>query len=146
MTKHVNGLVLVTMLLCAFGMLAQESAVKGGLGGTVFDSSGALVSNAKITLKGPTGTATTTTDSGGRFNFDVLTPGMYSVKTEMTGFKTVEIKSVEVFTNRTSGVRVTLEPGGATETVEVSAPAVGVDLASTGVGANLNDTFYQNLP
>jgi hypothetical protein len=146
MRKHVSAFVLVTMLLFTFGLFAQESAVKGGLGGTVFDSSGAVVSNAKVTLKGPTGTATTTTDSGGRFNFDILTPGMYSVRTEMTGFKPVEIKSVEVFTNRTSGVRVTLEPGGATETVEVSAAAVGVDMASTGVGANLNDTFYQSLP
>jgi uncharacterized membrane protein len=76
MRKHVSAFVLVTMLLFTFGLFAQESAVKGGLGGTVFDSSGAVVSNAKVTLKGPTGTATTTTDSGGRFNFDILTPGM----------------------------------------------------------------------
>jgi hypothetical protein len=146
MRKHSHVLVLITMLLFTFGLFAQESAVKGGLAGTVFDSSGAVVSGAKITLVGPIGTATATTDSEGRFAFDRLTPGFYGVKAEMTGFKITEVRSVEVFTNRSSGVRLTLEPGGVTETVEVSAAAVGVDLASTGVAANLNDTFYQNLP
>ncbi len=146
MRKHSHVLVLMTMLLFTFGLFAQESAVKGALGGTIMDSSGAVVSNAKVTLTGPTGTASTTSDSSGRFMFDRLTPGFYSVKTEMTGFKSVEMKSIEVFTNRTSGVSVRLEPGGATETVEVSAAAVTVDPSSTAVGANLNDTFYQALP
>jgi len=127
-------------------LMAQESSVKGSLGGTVLDSSGAVVTKAKITLSGPTGDRTTTTDAEGRFGFDILTPGFYGVKAEMSGFKAIEVKKVEVFTNRQSTVRLTLEPGGTSEVVEVSASAAGVDQASTGLNTNLNDTFYQQVP
>ncbi len=138
--------VLAFTLLFTLGLLAQESAVKGNLGGTVMDPSGAVVSNAKVTLTGPIGTRTTTTDSEGRFGFDLLTPGYYGVKAEMTGFKAVETKGVEVFTNKTSNIRLELVPGGASETVEVTAAAVTVDPANTGVSTALNDTFYSKLP
>ena len=146
MTRVLRIFVPVLIVLFSFGLLAQESAVKGSLGGTVFDSSGAVVSGAKVTLTGPTGTRTTSTDSSGRFLFDVLTPGFYSVSAESSGFKTVQEKGIEVFTNRTSNARLTLEPGMAKETIEVTASGTTVDTASSATAANLNDTFYQNLP
>ena len=141
---RVLAFVLVTLF--SLGLFAQESTVKGNLAGTVYDSTGAVVSGAKVTLVGPTGTRTTTTDNLGRFIFDLLIPGVYSVSAEMSGFKTVQVKGVEVFTNKTSTVRLNLEPGTAQETIEVTASATTVDTASTAVGASLNDTFYQNLP
>jgi hypothetical protein len=146
MTKQFAFRVPALILLLSLGLFAQESSVKGGLGGTVLDSSGAVVANAKVTMTGPIGNKTTTTDSEGRFAFDLLTPGSYSVKAEMTGFKTIEAKQIEVFTGKQSGVRLTLEPGGTSEVVEVSASAIGIDQASTGLNTNLNDTFYQSLP
>ena len=146
MRKQNAFLVLTLMLTFCLGLLAQESAVKGSLGGTIFDSTGAVVAKAKVTMTGPVGNKTTTSDAEGRFTFDVLTPGFYSVKVEMTGFKAVEAKQVEVYSGKTSAVRLTLEPGGTNEVIEVTAAAVGVDTSSTALGANLNDTFYQQLP
>src|SRR5215469_15478721 len=64
----------------------------------------------------------------------------------MTGFKTVDLRSIAVDTGKTSNVRINLLPGGTTEVVEVTASAVTVDTGATGVSANMNDTFYQNLP
>jgi len=136
----------IVALLCSVSLFAQESTVKGNLGGTVLDSSGALVTGAKVTMVGPTGTSTTITDSEGRFTFSRLTPGSYSVKAEAKGFKATQVKAVEVFTNRTSSLRLTLEPGGSTEVVEVSAGAAGIDENATKLETNLNDTFYQNIP
>lgn len=146
MRKHLYFGVLAFVLLCTFGLFAQESAVKGNLAGTLYDASGAVLSGANVTMTGPTGTKTATSNSEGRFEFSLLTPGFYAVKAEMKGFKTVETKSVEVFTNKTSSVRLTLVPGGASEVVEVSAAAVTVDTQSTATATNLNDTFYENLP
>ncbi len=134
------------VLLLSVGLFAQESAVKGNLGGTVVDATGAVVPKAKVTLTGPTGNMTTMTDSQGRFMFDLLVPGYYSAKAEQTGFKAVDVKQIEVFTNRTSTVTITLQPGAVTETVEVSATSAGVDTAATRLGTNLNDTFYNQLP
>ena len=139
-------LILFAVTSFSLGMFAQESAVKGSLGGVVLDQSGAVVSESTVTLNGPTGTRTTATDSEGRFNFSLLTPGLYAVSAQKTGFKVVQTKDVEVFTNKTSSVRLTLLPGAISETVEVTASTVTVDTSSSAVSTNLNDNFYQNLP
>ncbi|MGA8221633.1 MAG: hypothetical protein WB780_08255, partial [Candidatus Acidiferrales bacterium] len=47
---------------------------------------------------------------------------------------------------RVSAIRVQLEPGSITSTVEVVASAVTVDTSSTAVASNLNDDFYNKLP
>lgn len=148
MTKKKWLLGLMILALAAFTNLAvaQESAVKGNLGGTVYDSSGAVVPGAKVTITGPTITRSVESDGQGNFLFQVLTLGAYSVKVEKTGFKVAEVKNVEVFTNRTTSIRVTLEPGAIAETIEVNAPAVTLDPSAAGIGANLHDTFYQQVP
>src|SRR5437868_1671037 len=146
MRKYFVPLTLVLVLLFSFAMVAQETTVKGNLSGLVEDASGAVVPGAKVTLSGPQGTRTATTDAGGRFYFGVLTPGAYSVKAESKGFKTAEYRNIEVFTNRTSNLQVRLEPGGATEVVEVTAAAVTVDTSSTAVVSMLNHEFYSNVP
>ena len=136
----------ITILFLSLGLLAQESTVQGNLRGTVFDSTGAVVTGAKVTMTGPTGNRSTMSDSEGRFAFDLLTPGYYSVRAEQTGFKAIEIKQVEVYANRTSPIRLTLEPGGSNEVVEVTAAAIGVEEASTKLETSLNDTFYSQVP
>jgi Carboxypeptidase regulatory-like domain/TonB-dependent Receptor Plug Domain len=135
----------VTCCSCTV-LLAQESTVKGNLGGTVVDSTGAVVPQATVTATGPLDKRTVTTDSQGRFMFDLLTPGMYVVRAEQKGFKATEARNIEVLTNRTSRVQMSLQPGGVSETVEVSAASIGVDVASTKLETNLNDTFYSQLP
>src|SRR5260370_8662908 len=113
------------VLLLSVGLFAQESAVKGNLGGTVAYATGAGVTKAKVTLTGPPGNRTTTTDSQGRFMFDLLVPGFYALKAEQTGFKAVEVKQVEVLTDRTLTVPITLQPGAITATVEFTAISAG---------------------
>src|ERR1700682_4387054 len=97
---------LVAVLLClttlAFSQASSESSVRGNLSGVVSDPTGAVVPGAKVTLSGPIGEKTMETDSAGRFLFQVLMPGFYSVKITKAGFKTAEIKSAEVFTGKTS--------------------------------------------
>jgi hypothetical protein len=135
-------------LLVAFGspVAAQESTVRGNLSGTVYDSTGAVVPAAKVTLTGSTGSKTVDSGDEGQFTFATLVPGVYSVKVEKQGFKAAEVKSVEVFTGRTSQIRITLETGAVTQIVEVTAAAVTVDTSSTGTGANLTDSFYEKVP
>ncbi len=140
------GILLLAVLMVCAQMFAQESSVRGNLSGVVMDSSGAVVPSATATLTGPTGTKTATTDNDGRFSFPSLTPGMYGVKIEKTGFKNAEAKRLEVTLGRTASVTLTLQPGAASETVEVTGTATTVDTSSTSVGASLPDTFYQQVP
>src|SRR5437870_2599537 len=121
MLKKIVSNVIACALFLFFGVagLAQESAVKGNLGGVVVDASGAVVTGAQVTLTGATGSLTTPTDSEGNFLFVRLAPGSYSVKVEQRGFKTADVKNVQVAVGTKANVRVRLEPGEVSETVEV---------------------------
>jgi hypothetical protein len=126
--------------------IAQESAVKGNLGGVVIDSTGAVIPGAKVTLTGAAGNQSIASDDEGNFLFTRLAPGLYTVKIEKQGFKATELKGAEVVIGRTSSVKLVLAPGAATEIVEVSAEAVTVDTSSTASGSDLTDTFYSKVP
>jgi hypothetical protein len=144
--------ILVSVFACAlflfFGVagLAQESEVAGSLKGVVVDSTGAVVPGAKVTLTGPEGTVVTTTDNEGNYSFVRLNPGTYRMKVEQKGFKAAEVTGAQVNVGGTSRVRVQLQPGEVSETVEVTANAVTVDTTSTATGSNLSDTFYSSVP
>ncbi|MBZ5529946.1 MAG: carboxypeptidase regulatory-like domain-containing protein [Acidobacteriia bacterium] len=120
--------------------------MKGNLGGSVVDTTGAVIPGAKVTLATPTGSETVNSDAEGNFLFSRLAPGMYSLKVEKQGFKASEVKGVEVAIGRTANVKMQLQAGAITETVEVSAEAVTVDVTSTASGSNLSDTFYSKIP
>ena len=117
--------------------LAGTKAAKGNLGGTVIDPSGAVVGNAKITTSGPVGAQTVTSDADGRFSFDALAPGVYSIKAEASGFKPTEISQVAVLDNKTSKIGVRLEVGSSSETVEVSGAAAPVAEQGANAAAGL---------
>src|SRR5260221_3068393 len=143
-----SALLALCMSLPAMGFAqgSAESSVKGNIATFVSDPSGATVSDAKVTLSGPTGDKVLTTGSDGKALFQILTPGSYTVKIEKTGFKTADVKAVEVVVGKTSIVTAKLEVGAASTTVEVTADAITVDTTSTANGANLNDQFYQSVP
>jgi len=86
------------------------------------------------------------TNDQGNFTFAPLTPGSYSVRVEKAGFRSAEVKGVEVYVDKTSSVRVSLEVGNVTEVVEVSETAVSVDTSSSQVSSNIDETMYQNIP
>jgi len=148
--KLMSGFAIFALLLLlaavGFAQMGTESSVKGSLSGVVLDPSEAVVSGAKITISGPTGEKSMQTDPEGRFLFQVLTPGFYSVKIEKEGFKATDVKQAEVVTGRTSSISVKLELGASSTVVEVSGAAVSVDTTSTATASNLTDTFYQSIP
>lgn len=118
--------------------LAKQAVLKPHLAGTVFDASGAVVPNAKVTTVGPVGTETVTSDAQGRFAFDALAPGLYSVKADAAGFTPAELKQVAIAANQSPSLKLTLVPGAAMETVEVSSaqPAVLEPSEAYGISSN----------
>ena len=100
------GAMICALLLClGTAGFAQESSVKGNLGGVVVDQTGAVIPGAKVTLTGPTGNVSVTSDREGNFVFFRLNPGLYSVKVERQGFKAADVKNVEVAIGRTSSCK-----------------------------------------
>src|SRR5262245_46201079 len=137
---------LILILVAVGSALSQDTSTKGGIGGKVTDSTGAAIPNAKVTISGPVGDRTITTNGEGDFEVQNLIPGTYKVKAEQSGFKAVSVPDVQVYVGKTSSLKLTLAPGSIQEVVEITAGAVAVDTSSTAIGANLNDQLYENLP
>ena len=136
----------ISLTTLGFAQGSAESSVTGNISVLVSDPSGATIADAKVTLTGATGNKVATTGGDGKTLFQILPPGGYTVKVEKTGFKTEDVKGVQVVIGRATPVNVKLEVGAASVTVEVTADAIAVDTASTANGANLNDQFYQSVP
>lgn len=113
---------------------AAKQGIAGNLGGVVVDRTGASVANAKISTRGPAGSRALTSDSEGRFDFNQLTPGSYSVRAQAPGFKTTEVQQVEVAENKAANLKLTLDVGATSEAVEVTgAPAMPQALSSNAI-------------
>src|SRR5712671_3260020 len=124
----------------------DQGSARGNLSGVVYDSSKGTVAGAQVTITGPIGSLSQNTNEQGTFLFSTLIPGSYSVKVQKTGFKSAEFKHVEVLINKTTSTEVILETGEVSQVIEVNAATVTVDTSSSSIGADLADTFFQNIP
>jgi hypothetical protein len=94
--------------------------------GTVRDSSGAVVPDAKVTLTNTqTGvSAERQSDANGNFEFFTVRIGSYVITAEKTGFSIALVENVQVTVGARQRVDLTMAVGQVTERVEVSARAV----------------------
>ena len=138
---------LLLPLLLGSGVWAQDqSSSHGNLTGLVYDATKATVPGAQVTITGPIGTATQTTNDQGSFLFSTLTPGFYTIKVQKAGFKIASIPATEVLINKTTSVEITLETGEITQTVEVSAATVTIDTGNSALNSDFSDSFYSKIP
>lgn len=140
--------VLALLLLMTIPSIAQQgnSATRGGLGGVVFDSAGAVLPDITVTISGPQGNVTAKTDSAGRFVATGLIPGSYKVSVEATGFKKFVSDHNQVTVDHTAALDVHLALGAVTDTVQVDAGAVQIDVTNTSLNAPISDELYESLP
>jgi len=109
--KTVLGLgILALSLFCSTLLRAQIAGVT--LSGTITNGSGAIVPNAKITVKNlaTAQSVETLSDSSGRYTVSTLTPGDYEVSISAEGYST-------------NTIPVTI-PAGAAKTLDVSLKGV----------------------
>ena len=87
--------ILMALLFALVGSVASAQETSGTLTGKLTDSQGLAVPGATVTVTGPQGAKSFTTDTDGRFNAPFLTPGTYSVRAELTGFKAVDLTAYQ---------------------------------------------------
>jgi hypothetical protein len=122
-----------------FASVSFGQVTRGDLVGTVEDLSGAIVSNANVTVTNQATGVVVSVKSGsdGEFRAANLLPGEYNVAVSSSGFQTHTLHGITMDINKTATIPVTLSVGANT-TVEVSAGA-GVVLNTT--TTNLTATF-----
>jgi hypothetical protein len=137
------------LILClALACVSNAQSDRGTIAGTVLDSSGGVVADAQITVKGADTGATYGTTSGptGGYRIPDLPIGVYNVTITVNGFKTSEQKGVVVQVNSTASLDVTLQAGDLKETLTVLADAPRIQTESSEVGTVVTSKQILELP
>lgn len=143
--KWVLGALLLTLSLVVPAMAQLSTA---SLSGTVTDPTGAVIPNAKITL---TQTDTnfvrqSSSKADGTYHEEFLPVGPYKVTATAAGFKTLERSGIVLSVMQSASLNLTLELGGSSETISVTADVPLVNLSSAALGSSVSNEQIDNLP
>jgi hypothetical protein len=135
-----------TVSCLVFAGLAIAQSDVGTITGFVRDPTGAVVPNAKVTLKSEaTGlTRTVTTDAQGHYSVPDLPPDYYTLTASAPGFKEFTSTHNKLVANTTLSLDANLQVGAATERIEVTATASPIQTQSGAVQSEVSGTQVQN--
>jgi len=146
-TLRMAALVFTVVLAITLAGRGQTTISTGSIQGTVSDPSGAIMADANVTITSEeTGQVVRLkTTSAGLYTSGSLTPGHYTVRVQVEGFKTVE-RSVVVQVAVTSSGNVTLQIGNTSEVVEVHGSDVRVNTEQATIQGVLTQQQIDTLP
>ena len=139
----VGGVVAILLATASYGQV-----VTARLSGTVTDQSGASVPGALIkATNARTGVVTQTeSDPGGDYLFRSLTPGLYNLSVELSGFKTKLLTGIQLMVAQQVRIDLVLELGEVSEKVVVSAAAPLVESDTATIGTVVSQRSIVDLP
>ena len=152
MRLAIEKLGFILALLGALLALAVAPALaqinSGSMSGTIADSSGAVIPNAKVTAtEAQTGTVyNTVANSAGIYTLPSLLPGTYNVIVTAPSFQEEQVKGVLVFVSNRTGHDFTLQPGSSETTVTVEANGPALDTQSSDIGTSISQQQVEDLP
>jgi hypothetical protein len=126
---------------------AHSQTFMGGLRGEVRDPSG-VIPGVTVTLTNEaTGVSRdTTTNEVGQYNFPAVPPGTYTVRTQLTGYKTFERSGLRVGTQQFLTIDIALEVGAVEENITVTGEAPLIDASTASTGGTLDREQLEVLP
>lgn len=139
---------IATLVLCTPAVQAQ-TALTGAISGTVFDTKGAVVPRAEVSIKSDSLTARQVgnTDASGRFTLLGLTPsGDYVLSVTAQQFRTATLENVNVISEQTVGVNVTLEIAPVSGSVTVTGDSSPVEITAPEVSQRVDQRRLTELP
>jgi Carboxypeptidase regulatory-like domain len=141
--------ILVIAAMAFMGLMANAQVTTAALTGTVYDSSGAVVPGANVTLKNEASgdTRRTVSNGEGYFTFAAVPPGAYTITIDSKGFQGWEAKGITLNSgDKRTVAGVKLVPGAATETVSVEAAATSITPVDSGEkSTTINQHIMNNV-
>ncbi len=134
------------VLACSLLAVAQDTA---SVTGTITDSSGAVVEGATVTVRdlGSNAARTVTSTAAGSYTVPDLPAGNYEVTVEKQNFKQFRVPHLQVTVAQVLTVNAKLEPGAASEEIEVRGDEVApIDLQTAQVSNVVEQQQIQALP
>ena len=143
----VTVIVTALCLISSPGVFAQN--VYATIHGTVTDSTGAVIPNAKVTILNLSTNISTPaqTDSKGYYVIPHLQQGgPYTLTIEVSGFQKFQTTGLSLAPNDNLDIDATLKPGSSTTVVQVQASAVQVETSDTQLKNDITASTLENLP
>lgn len=138
--------VLAAALLVVTPVLGQE--YRGRVQGSLTDETSLAVPGAQVILRNDATGVTVTRITGpeGRYLFDYVDPGTYTLTAELSGFATVVQRNVLVQARGDVTVDVTMKVAGLAETVTVDAQPVAIQFNTSSKDLTLDQSLLEALP
>ena len=119
----------------------------GGLRGAVRDANGVIPGVTVTLLNEETGASRdAVSNEQGEYNFAAVPPGNYTVKAELTGFKTYENKALRIAAQQFITLDIPLEVGQLQETITVTGAAPLIDTSNATGGGVISTEQLSTLP
>jgi hypothetical protein len=125
-----------------------QGAYRAQLRGVVSDATGAVVSNATVTIRdvGTNISSSARTDDKGSYYFTGLRPSAYAVKVEASGFRPAEKTGVVLAIDQESSLNFKLEMAGVSTTIVVTATQPLLDTDNATLGTDITSEYVKELP
>jgi len=147
--RRIASLVLNAALLAGLsGARLTAQTTTATILGTVTDSSGGAIPDAKVqvTNSGTNVTQTTTTDAQGRYHVPDLPIGDYNVQTEKIGFEAAVHKGITLTVGGDTVIDFVLPVGQVTQTITVEGNVSQVETTSAAISNLVEPTQMRELP
>jgi hypothetical protein len=145
---HGIPLLAVTLALSLLSPPPAHGQALSGISGTVTDTSGAVIPNAKVSVTNDATKVTTTavTTSVGSYRITDLIPGVYTVAVTAPGFELFTLNGLHIDVGAVETANATLKAGSSTQEVQVTSPAIALETAQPELGTTIEHTMIQELP
>ncbi|MGA9391320.1 MAG: carboxypeptidase regulatory-like domain-containing protein [Candidatus Sulfotelmatobacter sp.] len=138
----------ISMFAIVSTFMAAQGNYRAQLRGVVSDASGAVVANARVTIRdvGTNISSFSRTDDKGTYFFTGLRPSTYDVKAEAPGFRAAERTSVVLAVDQESSLNFRLELAGVSSSVEVTTTPPLLDTGNATLGTDVTSEYVKDLP
>jgi len=134
------------MLVSVSYAFSQDAT--GNIIGTITDQQGAVIAGAKVTVinSATQVSRSAVTDKDGHFEILLLPIGSYKVSVEKEGFKRTLSSDQKLQINQSLRVDLSMQVGGASEQIEVSAQAADVETVNPTLGNSVTSRPIVDMP
>ena len=135
-------------LVWATAVLAHSQAINGSISGLVTDNTGAVISEAKITVTDldRNTVLTALSNDTGLYVVPQVPIGRYRITAEKAGFRTYVLDGFPLAAQQRASVSITLEVGATASEVTVSAAPQLLDNVTTTLSGNISNAQIVDLP
>src|SRR5438445_13087749 len=135
------------LVLAGTASAAGAQQFTGGVRGLVRDANGVIPGvTVSLTNEATNISREVVTNDVGQYNFPAVPPGTYTLKAQITGYKTFESKGLTVGTQQFVTLDVLLAVGGIEESITVTGQSPLIDTSTASTGGVLDRQALEVLP